>query len=70
MHQAIQALQIAHPKSRVRDIVSISLGVCTLVPQNDNEPETLIALADQALYKAKDDGRDRVQSVLVQADSN
>jgi two-component system chemotaxis family response regulator WspR len=62
MRQAIKALGIEHAKSRVRDIVSISLGVSTVTPQLDSEPETLIAAADQALYKAKEDGRDCVKT--------
>jgi two-component system chemotaxis family response regulator WspR len=69
MHQAIKALRIAHVKSIVGDIVSISIGVSALVPQSDTEPEILVAAADQALYKAKEDGRDRVESVLVRTDS-
>ena len=70
MHQAIKALRIAHVNSTVGDIVSISIGVSALVPQSDTEPEILVAAADQALYKAKEDGRDRVQSELVRSESN
>ena len=62
MRQAVKALRIEHTKSKVSDIVSVSLGVSTAVPHLGSEPETLIAAADQALYKAKEDGRDRVKS--------
>jgi two-component system chemotaxis family response regulator WspR len=60
MRQSIKSLRIKHAKSKVCDIVSISSGVASVLPQNDAEPEVLIAAADQALYKAKEEGRDRV----------
>ena len=62
MRQAIKALRVEHAKSKVSDIVSISLGVSAVVPQKGTEPEILVAAADQALYKAKEDGRDCVKS--------
>jgi two-component system chemotaxis family response regulator WspR len=68
MRQAIKSLQIEHAKSKVSKCVSISIGVATLVPQQGTEPEILIAAADQALYKAKEEGRDRVMSDQVKTD--
>jgi two-component system chemotaxis family response regulator WspR len=62
MRQAVKALKIEHAKSKVSDIVSVSLGVSTTVPHLGSKPETLITAADQALYKAKEDGRDRIVS--------
>ncbi|MGW8286678.1 MAG: diguanylate cyclase [Desulfobulbales bacterium] len=64
MRQSIKSLHIEHVKSKVSDIVSISIGVASMIPQNDTEQETLIAAADQALYKAKEEGRDRIMSGL------
>lgn len=40
--------------------VTLSLGVASVVPDNEMEPEDLIEAADRALYKAKEDGRNRV----------
>jgi len=70
MRQAIKALRLEHAKSKVTDIVSISIGVAAVIPQKGTDPDILIAAADQALYKAKEDGRDRVKSGQVGADNN
>lgn len=39
--------------------VSLSIGVATVRPTNDLEPATLISSADDALYRAKHEGRNR-----------
>jgi len=62
MRLAVQDLKIEHAKSKVADTVSISIGVSTMVPQRGSDPEILIAAADQALYKAKEEGRNRVKT--------
>jgi diguanylate cyclase (GGDEF)-like protein len=43
----------------VLDPITLSLGVAAL-PDHGSTPDTLIESADQALYTAKDEGRDRV----------
>ncbi len=69
MRQSIKSLQIEHAKSKIADTVSISIGAASIVPQKDTEPEVLIAAADQALYKAKEEGRDRVMPAEVGPDA-
>ncbi|MGP1387721.1 MAG: diguanylate cyclase domain-containing protein [Thainema sp.] len=59
IQQRVRDLQFAHEKSLISDRVTISLGVACLIPQRHQSPKTLIELADQALYQAKDQGRDR-----------
>lgn len=44
--------------------VKISLGVAMFNPQNDNE-DTVIKRADDALYKAKQAGRNRVETMEI-----
>jgi diguanylate cyclase (GGDEF)-like protein len=39
--------------------ITVSIGVSTF-SENGHDPESLIRFADQALYRAKDEGRDRV----------
>jgi two-component system chemotaxis family response regulator WspR len=70
MRQTIKKLQIHHVRSKVCDIVSISIGVSSVTPPKGEDPEILIAAADQALYKAKEDGRDRVKTGQVVTGSN
>lgn len=60
MRAKIEALNIKHEKSKARPIVTISIGVATLLPTQSYNPPELIALADKALYKAKNEGRNRV----------
>jgi diguanylate cyclase (GGDEF)-like protein len=42
--------------------LSISLGIATLVPEQNSVPESLIAAADAALYQSKSQGKSRIQS--------
>ena len=64
IREAIKNLEIPHNKSSY-GIVTLSLGVSTVIPRADLEPEILVAMADKALYQAKDKGRNDV-SVLLQ----
>ena len=65
MRLTIKDLRIEHAKSKITDIVSISIGVSAVTPLQGINQEVLIAAADQALYKAKEEGRDMVKSGKV-----
>ncbi|MGB3691503.1 MAG: PleD family two-component system response regulator [Spirulinaceae cyanobacterium] len=54
----VKALGVIHEASPFK-YVSLSLGVAAFTPTAQTSPETLIQAADQALYKAKAQGRDR-----------
>ena len=60
MRQTIIECDLAHNHSKVADKVTISLGVSTLTPSKENSSEKLIKAADEALYKAKETGRNKV----------
>jgi sigma-B regulation protein RsbU (phosphoserine phosphatase) len=59
LREAVEALNIEHNDSD-KGTVSISVGVNSSIPSNDNELRQFINQADQALYKSKNDGRDKV----------
>ena len=59
IQQAIHDQAISHTLSNVKDIVTVSLGITSLIPTCDIKPDTLIVSADKALYNAKQKGRDR-----------
>lgn len=59
IQQAIYNLAITHIQSDVKNIVTVSLGIASTIPTLEQHPDTLVALADQRLYKAKQQGRDQ-----------
>ncbi|MBU1690238.1 MAG: GGDEF domain-containing protein [Gammaproteobacteria bacterium] len=59
---AVAALNIHHPKSTISNIVTLSIGICTLLPSDELSPHHLIGFADEALYQAKAAGRNQIRA--------
>jgi diguanylate cyclase (GGDEF)-like protein len=55
----IAKLAIPHPASPIAAVITVSLGAATMIPTPDTESNQLITSADQALYQAKWEGRNR-----------
>ncbi|RDI57909.1 sensor domain-containing diguanylate cyclase [Microvirga subterranea] len=63
VRSAVEALAIPHNGNHPACVLTISIGMATLKPAFellDADPKMLVSLADQALYQAKLDGRNRV----------
>jgi diguanylate cyclase (GGDEF)-like protein/PAS domain S-box-containing protein len=60
IRQGVKNLNISHEKSFVCPYVTLSLGVSSIVPNSESSPEILVKYADDALYEAKEKGRNRV----------
>ncbi|MEO1764362.1 MAG: diguanylate cyclase, partial [Cyanobacteria bacterium J06629_18] len=59
----VKSLDIPHTDSNVSDCVTVSLGVASTIPQFNILPRTLIAAADEMLYKAKSTGRNCIACI-------
>jgi diguanylate cyclase (GGDEF)-like protein len=57
----IKDLNIAHKKSDIDAIVTISCGVKTIIPSKENSIKEFIQNTDVLLYKAKENGRNRME---------
>jgi diguanylate cyclase (GGDEF)-like protein len=57
--RVIEGLAIPHARSAVDRKVTLSQGIVSLTPEKDTSSEELIQRADQALYLAKQQGRNR-----------
>jgi len=52
--------QIPHEKSLVSQILTVSIGVSTIIPAHSDQAIDLIANVDRQLYQAKEKGRNRI----------
>jgi diguanylate cyclase (GGDEF)-like protein len=69
LRNAVTALMIPHTATEVlidsRHIVTISLGLASIIPSLDSSAEELILAADRMLYAAKQAGRGQGKSVQL-----
>ncbi|HJU06996.1 MAG TPA: GGDEF domain-containing protein, partial [Rhodanobacteraceae bacterium] len=57
-----------HPDSPVAPVITVSVGVSAVQPEETQSSDVLISAADHALYMAKAQGRDRVVAQAGQID--
>ncbi len=63
--RVVDAVRTLHPPGEDKELtlkpqITVSVGVAAVVPDESFSPVSLIDLADQALYQAKEEGRDRM----------
>ena len=56
----VEGLAQEHARSAATACVTISVGVASAVPERRSSPDLLVAAADEAVYRAKHEGRNRV----------
>jgi diguanylate cyclase (GGDEF)-like protein len=59
LHSNLQKSAVEHPASPVSQFVTFSIGAACVEPSLGRHPEGFIQLADEALYAAKERGRNR-----------
>lgn len=64
LRRTVAALQIPHALSAVAKHVTVSIGVASLAQSGPKSTSDLLRLADQALYQAKQAGRNQIRHAV------
>ena len=62
LRRRVESLGMKHADG---ELVTISVGYACMVPTRGASPTDLIKAADQALYQAKQEGRNRTKSASI-----
>jgi diguanylate cyclase (GGDEF)-like protein len=60
LRRAVERLHLEHDYSKASQVLTMSVGVAVVTPTHGRSPQGAIQLADEALYRAKAAGRNRV----------
>ena len=61
LRELVNAEAIPHEASEVADHITVSQGLVTVRPEGDLDPTKLVEMADKALYRAKESGRNGIE---------
>ena len=62
IRSSVESIKIL-PENGLKSKITISIGANMIIPSQDSLPEDFLSLVDKALYKAKDTGRNKIQTV-------
>jgi diguanylate cyclase (GGDEF)-like protein len=57
----VEKLALQHEFSKIKDIITITLGAASIIPNDDTTILEFIRQADDALYEAKNSGRNKIK---------
>jgi diguanylate cyclase (GGDEF)-like protein len=66
LRHKVQDLAIPHSGSDIGKVVTVSIGIVSVLPTPKMHPSELVATADRALYRAKETGRNRVEQLGIE----
>lgn len=69
LQRLVEHLDEPHPASPISSRVTLSGGITTCVPDDSTTAEGMVLRADEAMYAAKDQGRNRFFSFEMQVDT-
>ncbi len=61
IQEEVKARTLIHEYSPIAPHISLSIGITSMIPSTETSPNELLDKADQALYKAKENGRNQIQ---------
>jgi diguanylate cyclase (GGDEF)-like protein/PAS domain S-box-containing protein len=61
--KSIESMMIPNDFSEISDVVTISIGLSTVVPEKGLKPTLILESADKALYRARKGGRNRFEKI-------
>lgn len=61
LRRTVENAKIPHPDNPPHDVITISAGVASYDPRMATDADAIVQLADQALYRAKAAGRNKVE---------
>lgn len=65
IRKSVIDLAIPHPNSSISEYVTVSIGVASVSADHVTSPDQIVKLVDEALYLAKNGGRNQIQEKIV-----
>ena len=65
IQKALQQLHIPHTQSPVSSSVTCSMGIACMIPSQTVAVEAFVTIADNAVYQAKNRGRNQIVVDIV-----